>query len=112
MKKLSLLIGASIILSSCVTTGLYEWGNYEDDLFDYYHEPSNKTQVAEDLVNHLEKQVAKGQQPAPGLFAEAGTFYLLEGDTETAITFYNREADYWPESRPMMLQLIKNLEAN
>jgi len=112
MRNIVVLALAAILFSSCVTTGLYDWGHYEDDLFDYYHEPSNKAEVVADLVRHLEKQEAKGRQPAPGLYAEAGTFYLLDGDAETAISFYLKEAEYWPESRPMMTTLIKNLEAN
>ena len=55
---------------------------------------------------------AKGRKPAPGLLAEAGTYYLLEGDAEAAVDFYRQEAAAWPESRPMMATLITNLEAN
>ena len=100
----------STLLSGCATTGLYDWGHYEDDLFDYYHQPSEKEQVVADLQRLLEKQEANGRKPAPGLFAELGTMYLLEGDSVTAIRFYQKEAEYWPESAPMMATLIENLE--
>ena len=110
MKHLPYLV-VLVMFSSCATTSLYDWGHYEDDLFDYYHEPSVKDEVVIDLVNHLEKQELKGRKPAPGLYAEAGTFYLLEGDADKAILFYQKEADYWPESEPMMSALIRNLGA-
>jgi len=100
------------LLSGCVTQGLYDWGDYEADLFDYYHQPGDKERVIENLVKHLERMESTGRKPAPGLLAEAGTFYLLEGDAETAVDFYRQEAAIWPESRPMMATLINNLEAN
>ncbi len=110
MKNVVLSALVLTLLTGCATTGLYNWGNYEEDLFDYYHEPDKKEKVIADLVKHLEKQEEKGLKPAPGLYAEAGTFYLIEGDAVTAIRFYQKEREYWPESEPMMSTLIKNLE--
>lgn len=112
MRNTLLLVALASLLTGCASTRLYNWGHYEDDLFDYYYEPERKAEVIEDLVDHLQKQEAKGAKPAPGLYAEAGTFYLLEGDAQTAIKFYEKEAHYWPESEPMMSTLIHNLEAN
>lgn len=107
---LSILVLAGL-LSGCATQGLYDWGDYEADLFDYYHQPGDKERVIENLVQHLDRMAAQGRKPAPGLLAEAGTFYLLAGDAATAVDFYRQEAAAWPESRPMMATLITNLEA-
>ncbi|MEJ2042250.1 MAG: DUF4810 domain-containing protein [Reinekea sp.] len=112
MRNTFLLVALLLLLTGCASTSLYNWGHYEDDLFDYYYQPEHKAKVIEDLVEHLQKQETNGTKPAPGLYAEAGTFYLLEGDTETAIRFYEQEARHWPESEPMMSTLIHNLEAN
>lgn len=109
MKTNILLVIAAAAISSCATTGLYDWGSYEDALFDYYHQPETKDEMVADLVKHLDKVEKKNLTPAPGLMAEAGTFYLLEGDRLKAISFYQKEASYWPESQAMMNKLITNL---
>lgn len=109
------LVGALLLLllSGCATYGdLYSWGRYEKDLFNYYHEPSLKEEVIRDHAEFVLRIHERGEKPAPGLLAEAGTFYLQEGDVESAIRFYRLEYEVWPESRPMMSVLIKNLEGN
>jgi hypothetical protein len=112
MKNSLLLCFIVFVMSSCATTGLYDWGNYEDALFDYYHQPETKDDMVTGLLKHLEKQEAKGRTPAPGLYAEAGTFFLMDGDRAAAIELYRKESFYWPESRMVMERLIQNLEAN
>jgi hypothetical protein len=110
MKKIITLAAVSLIMTGCATTSMYDWGNYEDSLFDYYHQPENKEKVITALVEHVEDVHRKGEKVAPGLFAEAGTFFLLEGNSARAIEFYKLEAAEWPESEPMMSKLISNLE--
>ena len=110
MRNYLIIAGIALALSGCATTTLYDWGNYEDDLFDYYHQPGQKDAVMADLIEHLQMQETKGRKPAPGLLAEAGTFYLLDGNKEMAVTYYKKEAATWPESTEMMSSLISNLE--
>lgn len=99
-----------MLATGCTThTGLYNWGDYEDNLLSYYHKPALKDQVVADHLEFLAKQEALGARPAPGLLAEAGTLLLLRGDTKGAVSFYQKEHDAWPESRLMMGALIKNL---
>lgn len=97
--------------AGCATSGsLYNWGNYEQNLFNYYHKPAVQEAV---VVNHLEFLAAleaSGKRPAPGLLAEAGTLLLLQGETQKAIEYYRMEHDEWPESRAMMSTLIANLK--
>lgn len=114
MNKASTLATALVVmLTGCATqTTLYDWGNYEQDLFNYYHEPSLKTDVIADHATFVLKVKESGETPAPGLLAEAGTFYLQEGDIASAVKFYQLEYEIWPESRPMMGILIENLEGN
>lgn len=110
-----LLVSSALILSltGCATqSGLYNWGNYEQDLFNYYHEAGTQEEVATNHIEFVSKIDQRGETPAPGLLAEAGTFYLLAGDEGSAVKFYQMEFDTWPESRPMMGILIENLESN
>lgn len=97
-------------LTGCTSTSLYDWGNYEENLFTYYHRPDRQDQVVAEHLQFLAKLEQSNQRPAPGLLAEAGTLLLLQGQTREAIEYYQKEHDVWPESRPMMSALITNLK--
>ncbi|WP_108124051.1 DUF4810 domain-containing protein [Saccharospirillum mangrovi] len=104
-----LLVAPALLLGGCASTQLYNWGNYEEDLFTYYNEPGEQAEVVADHVAFLDKIMARGEKPAPGLLAEAGTFYLQAGNTDKALEYYQLEYDTWPESRALMSSLINNL---
>lgn len=112
-KKLILSMVVLVLLTGCASNqGLYDWGQYQETLFVVYHEPEFKE---ESLKSYLEF-IGSGGTPehpiAPGLFAEAGTFMLEQGDVDAAIKYYRMEYEAWPESQPMLGMLIENLEAN
>lgn len=98
-----------LALCGCVSPGLYSWGNYEGELYQYYHEADKKERIVADYLAFIARLERAGQKPAPGLYAEAGTFLLLAGEADTAIEFYQKEHDAWPESQALMSRLIKNL---
>ena len=88
----------------------YEWGPYEDTLFVHYHEPALKAESLSRYLEFLAQDNTYARPIAPGLFAEAGTFMLEQGDAVRALEFYRLEYAAWPESRPMLEVLIRNLE--
>ena len=112
--KLKLLLPAFglILLTGCASqnTGLYDWGGYDDGLYEFYSNPEYKDEFTTNLVKHIEALDARGTKPAPGLYAEAGTLMLKEGDKEQAVSYYEKEANAWPESQPLMSALISNLK--
>ncbi|HEY7774671.1 MAG TPA: DUF4810 domain-containing protein [Marinagarivorans sp.] len=98
-------------LCGCVTTqGGYQWGNYEQDLYDYLHSPEQKKRVVENQLAFIARCERLDLTPAPGLYAEVGTLLLLDGRREQAIDFYAKERDTWPESEYLMTTIISNLE--
>lgn len=113
MNKRSLAAAMAAVLATGCATGnkeLYDWGQYEQTLFVVYHEPAYKEEALSNYLTFVEEH--NGQRTlAPGLYAEAGTFLLEEGDVDGAVAFYKMEYEYWPESRPMLGVLIENLEA-
>lgn len=112
--KLITVVCLAVLLTGCVTNkNLYHWGNYEDTLFAHFHEPDVKEEMLTAYLTFLEKQRGKNdtKKIAPGLFAEAGTFMLEQGDTKAAIRFYKLERSVWPESEALMTMLINNLHA-
>jgi len=110
MKKLGLAF-LIMAMTGCVTTE-YSWGPYEQGLYDYYKKPESGNEFLAELEVHVASIREGGAKPAPGLLAEIGTLYLERNDTQSAIKYYEYERDTWPESRPLMDSLIKNLSDN
>ncbi|PIE41933.1 MAG: DUF4810 domain-containing protein [Gammaproteobacteria bacterium] len=98
-----------VLFTSGCASGLYDWGGYNQDLYEYYSDPSSATYFTQSLQAHINKLESSGIKPAPGLYAELGTLYLQAGDQMRALEFYSKERDAWPESVHMMNALIANL---
>jgi hypothetical protein len=97
-------------LFGCQTTStLYDWGGYDESLYEYYHDPIEAKEFPAALEAHLEQIELSEQKPAPGLFAEVGTFKLKTGDIASAINYYEKEAKAWPESAALMDAIVQNL---
>lgn len=108
----TLILGVLVMTAIGCTnqTTLYDWGKYEDNLFNYYHNPAVKEAVVANHIEFLARLESQGRTPAPGLLAEAGTLLLLQGDRQEAVRFYQMEHDAWPESQLLMNTLIQNLQ--
>jgi hypothetical protein len=111
-KRILLLVSLAVVLAGCAKNqGLYQWGEYQETLFVVYHEPAEKEQALKNYLEFVETGGTLTHPIAPGLFAEAGTFMLEQGDVDSAVKYYRMEYDAWPESQPMLGMLIENLEA-
>ncbi len=108
--KLSLCVTVVLGLTACQSTTLYDWGGYDENLYEYYHDPVAAKEFPITLEEHLKQLESNNQRPAPGLYAEVGTFKLKSGDTLGAIAFYQKEANTWPESSTLMNAIVKNLQ--
>lgn len=104
-----------IVLVVLATTGcanrttLYQWGGYEDLLFQSYKNPDKAADFLSGLETHIVKMEQSQQRVAPGLYAELGTLYLQAGDSIKAVALYTKEKSAWPESAGLMNSLIENI---
>lgn len=108
----SLLMGCATVQVN--ETGFY-WGNYSASLYKYKKNPSAETLRLHKL--ELEKIVQKcdGQTTCkvpPGIYAELGKLYLDEGDSQTAISFFNSERTHFPESAQLMETLVEKASSS
>ena len=103
-----LLLLIAVTASSCAPTTRFEWGNYENALYQYYKAPSELVSYREDLREAIDSGVTEGRL-APGLYAELGYTYLEQGNLETASELFQSEMQNFPESRPFLDSLIKSL---
>ncbi len=98
------------LLSGCASPSLYQWGGYEQALYEGYKDPTKMEALRIKLEAHIAEMEKSGQKVAPGLYAELGTLYLQAGASDKAIVFYAKERDAWPESQTLMSAMIQNLE--
>lgn len=107
-RRLALVTLASLLLlGGCQSSrGLYYWGGYESGLYGYYKNPEQLATLSKQVLQTIES--SRGRVP-PGLYAEYGTLLWQQGKTDQAISYYTKERDLWPESRPLMDTMIKNL---
>ena len=111
MKKI-LIVGALFALTGCATQnrGLYEWGGYDNLMYQSYKNPEAGAKSRESLAAHIALLEKGGKRVAPGLYADLGTLLLQSGDKAGALTNYRRERELWPESAVLMDAMIKTLE--
>lgn len=103
---------ASLVLLSACASQSNEWGNYSNQLYAYYKTPTDaqRLQLTDELQKIFARAELKGKAPPPGLFAEYGTIMLEQGDQHSAVEYYIKERDAWPESRVLMESLIQTLQ--
>lgn len=110
MKKL-IIVAALLGLGGCATNnGLYEWGGYDNLMYQSYKDPAAVRANMQTLATHIAALEKGGKRVAPGLHADLGTLLLQSGDKAGALSNFRRERELWPESAVLMDAMIKNLE--
>jgi hypothetical protein len=112
LARWTLPLAAVLAFGGCASrpTTLYEWGGYDELLYQSYKSPQRVESMRvglETLVARLEQQ---RQRVPPGLYAELGTLYFEMGDGRKAVANYELERRNWPESKTLMDALIATLE--
>lgn len=110
MKTAIAAFAAFLLVSGCATQAGYNWNRYDQQLYDYYKSPNKSEDFLLSMEEHFKTIEATGGKPAPGLYAEVGTFYFKKGDSRAAALYYTKEMTAWPESKPFMSVLIQSLE--
>ncbi len=105
-----LAVVASLAMGGCASNKLYQWGDYEDNLYAAYKDATKAEALRLKLEAHIQAMEKASQKVAPGLYAEVGTLYLQAGQRKTAMAWYQRERAAWPESTQLMTSMIQNLE--
>lgn len=100
-----------LLLAGCASPYLYEWGDYDQWLYENYKNPKDDEELYVDLtalITRYESRKNPGTKPmAPGLYAEYGFLLMRRGENERAIEYYNKEKALWPESIVFMDSMIQ-----
>jgi hypothetical protein len=102
---------AALVVSSCRSPDIYDWGNYEQLIYASYTKPDKATpelqaQVMEEDMN----DAASDNKPLPpGFHAHLGYLYYQMGKLDLAAGEFKKEKEQFPESAVFMDRLIANL---
>ena len=101
-------LGCGAAVTGCAPRPLYDWGRYEESLQASYvsHDDDQVWSGLEATVTAAER--SRHRLP-PGACAEYGFALYRRGDRDRAITYFEREAQLFPESKPLMDKLIAKI---
>lgn len=110
MKKIFLLSGFILLLSSCSTQkNLYSWDKYTTTSYNYYKKQTPESEEA--LMKTYQRIITKAENQnsriAPGIYAEYGFFLMKNGKRDEGLTYITKEKELYPESTPFIDRLIK-----
>jgi len=92
---------------------LYTYGDYSES---YYN---SKKYVSKESALKLQKSIeyaienadkSRSKRVAPGMYANLGYMYLLDGESAKAIESFNKEKIIYPESTRFMDRMIHKVE--
>lgn len=116
MKKSLLLLPCLglLLFSGCTSPYLFEWGNYDQWLYENYKNPKNDEELYVDLTALITKYESRrnpsAKPMAPGLYAEYGFLLMRRGENELAINYFNKEKELWPEAAVFMDSMIQTAQ--
>ncbi len=107
---------ALLLLAGCMPPPMYDWGEYEQSLYNFYRNTNTDEEYVAALAKiceapadqAMDQTASKGTKvPGPGLHAEYG-FALMERQRfAEAVHHFEAEKRQWPESTPFMDVLIR-----
>ncbi|WP_417468995.1 DUF4810 domain-containing protein [Maricaulis sp.] len=105
MIKLTCVAVVALAVTACAAPSRFEWGGYEQGLYNYYRNP----ETSENYIRTLERAIERGDatnRTAPGLNAELGFIHLGRGDSGLAETYFQREIQLFPESETFLSRFV------
>ena len=110
-KSLILLVLLIVLISGCVQTSIYYWGNYSDTLYKYKKAPSDEALVKH--IKSIEKIIEESenlkQKVPPGVYCEYGYYFMLEENYVDAKKYFELETVLYPESTKFINVLMEGI---
>lgn len=107
-------VAGMALMTSCSTANkpLYSWENYESVSYNYSKDQTEenmlKLQKCYDKMS--EKQKGLRKVVPPGLCTERAYLLVRQGKKDAAIVMLGKEMELYPESKPFVEKIIKQLQ--
>lgn len=81
-------------------SNIYCWdGTYAKSVYEYINQDGDINEQIANLENLIQKSYKRNKPVAPGVYAHLGLLYLNLGDNTKFISYLDKEANTYPESR-------------
>jgi hypothetical protein len=112
MKKLLFVAMTVVFVTGCASPAKYNWGGYENSLYQYYKDPTKADELSAALMETIQgAEKTQGTVP-PGIYAEYGYLLIQQGKAKEAVPYFEKEKNKWPESTYFMDSMIKTASSN
>lgn len=116
MKVLFYAAAGLLLLTACGTESsiahLYNWQNYESATYAYYKQqtPESEKQLLDMYKALIDSPGGLRKQVPPGVHAEYGYLLWRGGKQEEGMQLMKMEQQLYPESKPFIDRLMKQME--
>ena len=95
----------------CAPQTMYYWGDYSNSLYKYKKDftPEMLEKHKTELLDIISKSGKKGLRVPPGINAELGYIFMLQGQNDQAIVYLKQEKVTYPESTKFIDDLLRNV---
>ncbi len=114
-RKLGVAFGAvlaAMLISSCASTKLYSWYDYQEDY--YHYVKTNDKKNLDKLIKTYEKVIAKQKESRgvvpPGIYADYGYILIENGKTAEGKEMLAKEVELYPESKVFVGSILKRIK--
>ena len=107
-KTLCLLMVLSLVGCATPKQSLYQWGNYENQVYALYNDPGKSPLEAqiEKLEADYQKARSTNKAVPPGFHAHLGYLYFQAGKGDQAVQSFQTEKALFPESAVYMDRVL------
>jgi hypothetical protein len=112
MRKLGFVVMSVVLATGCAAPSKYNWGGYENSLYQYYKDPTKAGELSTVLMETIQGAEKNHGAVPPGLYAEYGYLLLQQGKAKEAVPYFEKEKAKWPESTYLMNSMINTASSN
>jgi hypothetical protein len=103
------VVSAALCIAACAPNTKYTWNNYDESLYRYYKNASNRAEY-ETALTEIVHRATREQPVPPGIYAELGYIRLENNDPVEAVRYFELERNTWPESATFMTRMIDSVK--
>lgn len=110
-KKLTFLVSALMLSACAVNKSTYEWGSYQQAVYQHFDQSTSPEEQLEKLEADLSKAQGTDRAIAPGFHAHLGMLYHIVGNAAKGTSHFEQEKILYPESSTFINFLLSKKTA-
>lgn len=112
MKNSILYVLLFFFMTSCVSTQLYQWSDYDSKAYNYYRKqtPQSLEKMSLCLERIINYPQGERKTVPPGIYAEYGYLLIIRGNQHRGMKMLAKEVELYPESEVFVNRIIDSIK--